>query len=59
MRNAYKIWSENLKVRDHFEYLGIGGRIILEWILEKHDQKLWTGFMWISTGTSGRILQTQ
>jgi hypothetical protein len=26
--------SENLKRRDHFENLGIGGRMILEWILE-------------------------
>jgi hypothetical protein len=26
-------WLENLKGRDHLEYLGVGGRIILEWIL--------------------------
>jgi hypothetical protein len=30
MRNAYKIWSENLKGRDHEEDLGVDGRIILE-----------------------------
>jgi len=32
--DAYKIWSENLKIKDHSEALGIDGRIILEWILE-------------------------
>jgi hypothetical protein len=32
----YKLhWSENLKGRDHLEDLGIDGRIISEWILEK------------------------
>jgi hypothetical protein len=30
-----KFWVENLKGRDHFEYVAIDGRIILEWILEK------------------------
>jgi len=25
-----EFWSENLKVRDHLEYLGIDGRIILK-----------------------------
>jgi hypothetical protein len=35
MRNAYKIWLENLKGRDHLEDLGVDGRIILEWILGK------------------------
>jgi hypothetical protein len=30
-----KSWSENLKGIDHFEYLGVGGRAILEWILIK------------------------
>jgi hypothetical protein len=35
MANAYKILLENLKGRDHLEDLGIDGRIILEYILEK------------------------
>jgi hypothetical protein len=30
-----KHWMENLKGRDHTEDLGVDGRIILEWILEK------------------------
>jgi hypothetical protein len=32
MRNT-KFWSANLKGRDHFEDLGMDGRIILEWML--------------------------
>jgi len=30
MRNTYKIWSENLKVRDHSEDLDVDGKIILK-----------------------------
>jgi hypothetical protein len=26
-------WLDNLKGRDHFEDMGIDGRILLEWIL--------------------------
>jgi hypothetical protein len=29
MRSTYKVWLESLKGRDHFEDLGIDGRIIL------------------------------
>jgi hypothetical protein len=31
---------ENLKGRDHSEDLGLGRRIILEWVLEKQCGKL-------------------
>jgi hypothetical protein len=30
-----KFWSENLNVRDHFEYVDIDDRMLLKWILEK------------------------
>jgi hypothetical protein len=53
MRNAYKIWAGNLKGRDHLEVLGVDGKILLEWILGKHDGKVWTGFIWLWIGTSG------
>jgi hypothetical protein len=35
MRNVYKIWSENLKGRDHSQNVGTSGIITVEWILEK------------------------
>jgi hypothetical protein len=31
-------------------------RIMLDWILEKYGGKMWTGFMWIRLGASGRLL---
>jgi len=30
----------------------VGGRIILEWILEKQGGKVWTGFTWLGITTS-------
>jgi hypothetical protein len=35
--------------------LGIDGRIILKWILKKENVKVWTDFMWLRIGASGRI----
>jgi hypothetical protein len=38
------------------EDLGVDGKILLEWILEKYGEKVWTGFMWLRIGTSGGLL---
>jgi hypothetical protein len=35
MKNAYKIFVESLKRRDHSEDLDVDGRIILEYMLGK------------------------
>jgi hypothetical protein len=35
MRNAYKIWLGNLKVRCHVDDIDVYGKIILEWVLGK------------------------
>jgi hypothetical protein len=48
---------ENLKGRDHSEDMGIDGKIILEWILEKCGGKLWLGFIWLRIGTSGILCE--
>jgi hypothetical protein len=45
-------WLENLKGRGHPEDLGIDGRIMLELMLGKYSEKLWTGFIWFRIGTS-------
>jgi hypothetical protein len=31
---------------DHFEDLGIDGRIVLNCFLKKQDMEMWTGFIW-------------
>jgi len=51
-----KFLSENLKGRGHMEDLGVGGRIILEWILGKEGGKVGTGCIWFRIGTGGRLL---
>jgi hypothetical protein len=47
---------ENLKGRNHTADLGVDGRILLEWILQKYDGKVWTGMIWHRIETSGRLL---
>jgi hypothetical protein len=42
MRIAHKIMGASLKKRDHLGGLGIGGRIILRWILRKQCME-WLG----------------
>jgi hypothetical protein len=34
-------WWGNVRERDHFESLGVGWRIILEWILKTDDEQMW------------------
>jgi hypothetical protein len=55
VRNT-KFWLEDLKGRGHLEDIGVDERIILEWILEKQDGKVWTGFIWLRIVTIGGLL---
>jgi len=44
---------------ENLEFLGVHGRIILEWILGKWGGKVWTGFVWLRIGTNGGLLWTR
>jgi hypothetical protein len=44
---------ENLKGRNHLEYLGVVGKVILEWILEEQIKKMCTGFIWLMIAVAG------
>jgi hypothetical protein len=47
-----------MKGRDLLEDVGVD-RKILEWISEKYDGKLCTGFMWLRIQTSDWLLWTR
>jgi hypothetical protein len=47
---------EYQKERDHYEYRGTDGRIILKWILNKQHGKVWIGFISLRIGISGEHL---
>jgi hypothetical protein len=42
--------------RDYREDQGVDGRIILKWILRKHDLRVWTGFICLRIGIGGGLL---
>jgi hypothetical protein len=50
------LWLGGPKVRDHWEDLGIGGRITLRWTIGKQGLMGQTGFSWLRIGCSGRLL---
>ena len=43
-------WLDNLKERDHYDKLDIGGRILLKWILKEWDGCLLFGFISLRIG---------
>jgi hypothetical protein len=49
-------WSKNLNGRDHAKDLGVDGKMILQWILEEYDGKIWTGFIRIGIAITDRLL---
>ena len=46
-------WLGNLNERAHLEDPGVGGRIILRWIIRKWDLGTLSGSIWFSTVTGG------
>jgi hypothetical protein len=55
-RSVYRFWFGGLKGRDHLEELGVGGRITLIWTLGRQGSMGQTGFGWLRTESSGRLL---
>jgi len=45
-----------MKGRGHSEGLGVGGKIILEWIAVEYCGKVWGECIWLMIGTSDGIL---
>jgi hypothetical protein len=46
-------WWGDRRERNHFEDLGVDGRIVLKWIFKKWEGEAWTGLLWLRTGTGG------
>ena len=40
-----------MRERDYLGDPGVDGRIILIWIFRKRDVGVWTGLIWLRTGT--------
>jgi len=49
-------WWGNSRKRDHLEYPGVDGKIILRWFFRKCDVGVRTGSNWPRIGTCGENL---
>jgi hypothetical protein len=54
-RNVYKYLVGKLKERNHFEDLGVDGRMTLKRTLSKQDERVWASFVWLRRGTNYRL----
>jgi hypothetical protein len=45
IRKVYTIFARNRRGRDILEDPGVDGRIILKWILQKQNLRMWTEFV--------------
>jgi hypothetical protein len=51
-----KFWLEILKERDFLENPCVDSREMLNLITKKYDERIWTGFVWLSKGADGGLL---
>jgi hypothetical protein len=56
LRNAYRVLVGKIEGRNNSEDLGVDGWIILEWILGKYGENVWTGFICLRIGTSDGLV---
>jgi hypothetical protein len=52
-RGLYRVLMGKRDGKNHFGDPGVDGRIILRWIFRKWDVGVWTGSIWLRTGTGG------
>jgi hypothetical protein len=55
---VYRVLVGNLRERNHLEYLGVDGRIILN-ESSRSRVRAFTGLFWLRIGTSGGLLGTR
>jgi hypothetical protein len=46
----------NLEEEDHMQHPGTDEGTVVKWVLKKQGRRLNTGLIWLSVGTSGRLL---
>jgi hypothetical protein len=51
-----RFWWGNLMKREHLEDMGIDGRVIWKWSLEREDGRIWPELILLGIGTSVWLL---
>jgi hypothetical protein len=55
-RGVYRMLFEMPEGKNHWEDLGVGGRITLRWALRRQESMGRTGFGWLRIGSSSGVL---
>jgi len=59
-RGVYRVLVGKPEGKSHLEDPGVDGRIILRWIFcTWGGRRVWTGVIWVRTGTGGGLLLTR
>jgi hypothetical protein len=49
-RGVDRVLTGDLRERNHWENLGVNGRIILKWVFKVYDGEALTGLLWLRIG---------